>query len=247
MSTRLRVAGIVAVVLGLAAAGWVWVVPVAMERLVRDVLLRNPEILIEAVRVLRLRDEADVAARRLAALEEFGGDLRDNPALPVFGNPDGDVTVVEFLDYRCQYCRQFHPQIAAMLAADPAVRLVYRNFPLLGPESNIAARASVAAARQNPALFPAFHDALMEARGGLDEATILRLASDSGLDADLLVIDMADPEIDGILEINFRFAAALGLDGTPAFVIGDAVVPGYIDAAQVLRLVRAAREECRTC
>ena len=245
MSARFRVGAVALLVLGLAAAGWVWVVPLAMERLVRNVLLDNPEILIEAVNVLRLRDEADLAARRLDALEEFGRDLRDNAAVPVFGNSDGDVTVVEFLDYRCQYCRQF--QVAAILAADPGVRLVYRNFPLLGPESTIAARASVAAARQDPARFPAFHDALMDFRGGMDESTILRLAADAGYDSDLLAIDMADPDIDAVLETNFLFAAALGLDGTPAFVIGDAVVPGYVDAAEILRLVRASREDCRTC
>lgn len=240
----LAVASVVAV---FGTAAWIWVVPVAMERTVRGVLLNNPEIILEAVAVLRLRDEAEQAERRLASLAEFGDALRHDPATPFGGNPDGDVTVVEFYDYKCQFCRQFHPQLAAMLAADPGVRFVFREFPILGPESTVAARASLAAALQAPDLFLAYHDALMETHGFIDEATVLQVAAEVGLDPGLLAIGMNDPRIDQSLEVNFEFAAALGIDGTPGFVIGDVVVPGFIEAAEILRLVQLAREECKTC
>ena len=235
------------VIAGIGALAWIWVLPTALERAVRSTILDNPEVVMEAVNILLLRDETERGEQRLATLAEIGNDLRHDPAAVVGGNPRGDVTIVEFYDYKCQYCRQFHAQLALVLAADPGVRFVFREFPVLGPESTMAARASLAAARQAPDLFLAYHSALMDTHGFLDEATVLQVAAEVGLDPDLLAIDMNDPSVDLSLDTNLEFAAALGIEGTPGFVIGDTVVPGYVDASEILRLVQIAREDCKTC
>ena len=242
-----RFLAVAVVIAGLGALTWIWVLPTALERTVHNIILDNPEVVMEAVNIVRLRDKTEREERWLAALAEIGDDLRHDPAVAVGGNPGGDVTVVEFYDYKCQYCRQFGPQLAAVLAADPGVRFVFREFPILGPESTMAARASLAATRQAPDLFVAYHSALMDTHGFLDEAAVLQVAAEVGLDPDLLAIDMNDPSVDRSLDANFEFAAALGIDGTPGFVIGDTVVPGYVDASEILRLVQIARENCRTC
>ena len=244
---RALAVALLAAVSASAAAGWVWAVPALVERTVRAVLLEHPEVILEAVDVLRSREEATLARQQLAALGDRAAALRTAPDSPVGGNPDGDVTVVEFYDYKCRFCRAFHPELIAVLARDPNVRVVFKEFPILGPESDIAARAALAAHDQGPEQFLALHRALMEAPGVLDEDTVVALAADHGIDPDRLRIGMADPSIDRRIRENRELAEAIGIRGTPGLVIGDAIVRGYVDAAEVLRLVDAARQECTTC
>lgn len=202
----------------------------------------HPELVANALDQLRLQDQAAAAKRKSDLLTQNAGALLQDPHSAVAGNPQGDVTLVEFFDYKCPYCRQFHPQVPALLAADPGLRLVLKEFPVLGPESTVAARAAVAAQLHYPARYLAFHNALMTTPGRLDVKTVLQVAADAGINAEFLSIDMMDPEVDRVLAANHALADMLGIEGTPGFIIGTAVIPGYIDSAEVLRLAAAVRK-----
>jgi len=215
-----------------------------VARIVRDTILKNPEILVEAMRLLEERQklEADAEARKAIAASQK--ELRDDPDSVVAGNPKGDVTVVEFFDYKCGYCKRVHPAIAELKKSDSKVRIVLKELPILGPESMIAARAAIAARKSDKYL--KFHDALMLSRGSLDEATVLQIAAEVGLDPKKLKADMAGADVAAVLQRNRQLAERLGVNGTPAFVIGDNLIPGAIDAATMKSLVAETRAACKT-
>ena len=166
-------------------------------------------------------------------------ELLHDPDSPVGGNRDGDVTVVEFFDYRCGYCIAMAPRLETLLEADRALRFVYKEWPILGPMSEFAARAALAARRQDR--YEDFHAALMRLRGRLTEATVLDAARRLGLDPERLRADMRAPEIDRALDDNRALAAELGITGTPAFVIGDRLVPGAVPLGELKAVIAAAR------
>src|SRR5262249_16115169 len=147
---------------------------------------------------------------------------------PVSGNPAGDVTVVEFSDYQCPYCKRSYSTIKSVLAKDGKVKLVLKDLPILGEASKIASLSALAA--RNQSKHEAMHNALMEFSGKLDRDRIMQIAGSVGLDTDQLQKDMEDPKLKEILERNMALATALGVRGTPAFVIGKQFVPGAVDA-----------------
>ena len=211
-----------------------------VRELVLETIRENPEIVMEAVAILEARQAEAQAASQAEVLSRERDTLERDPNAPVLGNPEGDVTVVEFFDYNCPYCRRAKPEIEALLAADPDVRLVYREWPILGEGSVFAARAALAAREQG--LYEDFHWALMGMSGRAEESSVLRIAEDIGLDVAQLRRDMEAPEIDAHIESSMRLAQALGITGTPSFVIGDALVPGVVDVEQLSSLVSDARE-----
>jgi protein-disulfide isomerase len=167
-------------------------------------------------------------------------EIFDDPATPVGGNPQGDVTVVEFFDYQCPYCKQVRPAIQKLLDQDRKLRFVYKEFPVLGEQSDIAAHAALAARLQGK--YEAFHDVLMAAKGRISEDAVFRIAGSVGLDVDRLKHDMTNPEIDQSLSANRALAKALDLRGTPGFIIGDHVIPGAIDLDALKTMVADARK-----
>lgn len=209
------------------------------ERRVRTYLMGHPEVILEAVESLRRRDEALQAERQRAAVRANRAAIIDAGPLPVAGNPAGDVTVVEFFDYRCPYCRQAFTEVKAMLAADGKVRFVPKEFPVLGPESLVASRAAIAAAMQGKYL--AFHEALMTRPGDLDEAAVMDAARAVGLDPARLRQDMGGPGVSALISETQALARRLFINGTPAFVIGDELIPGYAGAADLRAAVARAR------
>ncbi|QYX58046.1 DsbA family protein [Roseovarius sp. SCSIO 43702] len=211
-----------------------------VRELVLETIRENPEIVMEAVAILEARQAEAQAASQAEVLSRERDTLERDPNAPVLGNPEGDVTVVEFFDYNCPYCRRAKPEIEALLAADPDVRLVYREWPILGEGSVFATRAALAAREQG--LYEDFHWALMGMSGRAEESSVLRIAEDIGLDIAQLRRDMEAPEIDAHIETSMRLAQALGITGTPSFVVGDALVPGVVDAEQLQTLVTDARE-----
>jgi protein-disulfide isomerase len=176
-----------------------------------------------------------------AALKMRADEVFRDPASPVGGNPAGDVTMVEFFDYNCPYCRRVAAPMRETMAADPQLRVVYKEFPILGPNSVIVAKAALAAHRQGR--YIAFHDALMQVRGAADEAGALRIAAEIGLDLERLKADMADPIIQSAIDRNLRLAQALRIAGTPGFVIGEQILRGATDAATLQSLVAKARNK----
>lgn len=210
-----------------------------IKELVLEAIRENPEIVLEAVQIIEERQQADqaVAAEQVLSAERVA--LEQDPNAPVLGNPDGDVTVVEFFDYNCPYCRRVKPHMEALLAADPNVRVVYREWPILGEGSVFAARAALASRQQGK--YEEFHWAMMEIKGRAEEATVIRVAEQVGLDIEQLRRDMDGPEIAEHIETSMRLSRALGFNGTPSFVIGDSLAPGLIEADQMIELVKQAR------
>lgn len=212
-----------------------------VRELVLETIRENPEIVMEAVAILERR-QADAQAQAQAQVLENERDLLErDPNAPILGNPDGDVTIVEFFDYNCPYCRRVKPEIEALLADDPNVRLVYREWPILGEGSVFAARAALAAREQD--LYEEFHWALMGMNGRAEEVAVMRLAEEVGLDLVQLRRDMAAPEIEEHIATSMRLSQALGFNGTPSFVIGEALVPGLVQREQLQALVAQVRDE----
>lgn len=213
-----------------------------IEQVVRDYLLKNPEIVVEALRNYEQKQQAESRRAATAALAANRDALERDPRAPVAGNRDGDVTVVEFFDYRCGYCKKVTPTLQALLKADPKVRVVFKEFPILGPESQQAAQAAQAVWKIEPAKYLPFHVALMESRGALDEARILEIARSVGIDTAKLKGAMADKAVAEKLSDNLALAQALQIGGTPAFVVGDQLLPGAVDLETLQEAVRTARE-----
>ena len=213
----------------------------AIEQVVHDYLIAHPEVLVEAMSVLRDRQQQAEAEDQKKGLKEHHAALYDDPATPVAGNPAGDVTVIEFFDYSCPYCKSVEEDIQKLLKADDKVRLVLKELPVLGANSVMAAKAALAARAQGKYL--AFHNALMTTRGQFSEESVLRIARSVGLDAERLKADMAAPEIAVLLKTNHVLAEALAIRGTPAFVIQDQVFPGAVDFNALSQAVAAARKK----
>ena len=212
----------------------------AIEEVIRGYLLDNPEVLVEALDSLRRRRDDATTAAAQKAIREGRGDLLRDPGSPVSGRADGDVMMVEFFDYRCGVCRRVHRIIAKLLGTDDKIRRVYKEWPILGPNSVFAARAALASRRQGK--YFAFHDALMEFPGKLTNDEVIDQARKLGIDVARLKQDMQDPEISAILRRNLELANALKLRGTPSFVIGDELVRGGRDLDTLRQLIARARQ-----
>ena len=213
----------------------------AIEAIIHDYLMQNPDVLIDALREAEAKANSEADVKATQVLRDRRHEVFDDPATPVGGNPQGDVTVVEFFDYRCPYCKQVHPAIQKLLDQDRKLRFVYKEFPVLGEQSDIAAHAALAARLQGR--YEPFHNAMMAAKGQITEDQVYRIAGSIGLDVDRLKRDMTDPEIERALSANKSLAKALELRGTPGFIIGDHIVPGAIDLDALKTMVADARKQ----
>jgi protein-disulfide isomerase len=213
----------------------------AIESVIHDYLLQHPDVLIEALRAAEEKAKTDAGEKAKQALAARRKEIFDDPETPVGGNPNGDVTLVEFFDYRCPYCKQVQPRLQEPLAGDRQLRIAYKEFPILGQVSTTAARAGLAAQRQGK--YVAFHDTMMAAKGEITEDTVYRVAGSVGLDVDRLRRDMSSSEIEAALKANRALADALDISGTPGFVIGDQIVPGAIELSSLKELVAGARKK----
>jgi len=210
-----------------------------IEQIVHAYLVKNPEVVVEALQAYE-RKMADAQTRSAdQAMSDMAAQIYGDPETPETGNPEGDVVIVEFFDYRCGYCRHSAPDIFALLREDPNVRFIYKEFPILGPGSVVAARAALAAREQG--LYQPFHEALMTADIDFSEASVMALAEQIGLDTEQLKVDMEDPKIRSHIEATYELAEALGIRGTPAFIIGGELIPGALDRAELDKLVAETR------
>ncbi|MEO0358812.1 MAG: DsbA family protein [Pseudomonadota bacterium] len=206
-----------------------------IKELALQAIMENPQIIMEAVALLEAQQREQQALAAATVLDGLG----DDPNAPILGNPDGDVVVVEFFDYNCPYCRRAGEVVEQLIAADPNVKVVLREWPILGDASVVAARASLAARNQDQ--YAAFHWALMKAQGRASEATVMRLARDLGMDVDQLQTDMASDSVNEHIAKSTELARAMGFTGTPAFVIGDQLAPGLISVDDMIDLIENAR------
>lgn len=213
----------------------------AIRAEVRRYILDNPEIIVEAVEILRQRERRKTQARRRGAIEAHKAALADAGRLPVLGNPDGDVTVVEFFDYRCPYCRRVAPDLFTAVESDGNVRLVLKEYPILGEESVFAARAAVAATAQDA--YAEFHRKLIGEVKQVNRDSVMKLAERMGLDVAKLRRDMSADWVQEEIRRTRRLAQALEIGGTPAFVVGSEMAPGAVSLERLRGLIARARQE----
>ena len=209
--------------------------------ILREALAADPSILRDAIKAL----QQDEAQKEEAAARTAIADMRDallhKDGDPIGGNPNGDVTMVEFYDVRCPYCRGMQPVEAELLRRDRNIRVVFKDIPILGPSSRIAARAVLAAQRQDG--YKKLHDALMAGTPNIDTEVVRTAALKVGLDWTRLQHDMDDPEIDARIDTNLKMARALHIDGTPTYIIGNQMLSGAVELAVLQDAVAAARKK----
>lgn len=209
---------------------------------VRAYLLDNPEVLMEAIAVLEDRRAAEAADEDLRLLADHHAAIFDDPASWTGGNPEGDITLVEFVDYRCGYCRRAHDEVAQLIEIDGNIRLVIKEFPILGEASLASSRFAIATLQvAGPEAYKQVHDALIALRGDPSPETLARIAADLGLDAPAIIARMGAPEVAAVIEANRKLAEALRINGTPTFVINRTMVRGYLPLDGMLSIVESQR------
>ena len=212
-----------------------------IKELALQAILENPQIIMEAVAILDQQQEAAQAAASAQVLAEQRAFLETDPNAPFMGSDAPTATVVEFFDYNCPYCKRAAADVKTLLENDEDVRVVYREWPILGDGSVFAARAALAAREQG--LYDEMHNALMGLQGRADEASVMAAARGVGLDIDQLIADMDSDAVNEHLQASQTLARALGFTGTPSFVIGTELVPGAVplaDLEQFVALIRSA-------
>lgn len=221
----------------------------AIGELIRNYILENPEILPEAIGILQEREQETQKLAMRDAVKANRARIEQDGVSPVAGNPDGDVTIAEFYDYQCPYCRRGHKDVLRLIAEDPNLRVVYKQFPVKDapgeePGSMVAARMAIAADRQGK--FMAFHQAAMATPMPLSEVNLFAAARNAGLDPIQLSKDMKDGTITDSIRSNMFLARELGINGTPTYIIGDELVigaHGYDTLKKVIAETRAAKNK----
>ncbi len=210
----------------------------ALHAEIRAYLLENPEVILDVFAVLENRQIAAEAETARQAVTENADLLFRSQFDWVGGNPDGDVTLVEFFDYACGFCRRAHPEITELIETDGNIRFVLKEFPILGEDSMLASRFAIATrVALGDAAYAAIHDGLMGLRGGINQSALVRLATDLGLDADIILATMDDPIVTATIDTNHNLAQRLGISGTPSFIFNDQFVRGYLPLDDMMELV----------
>lgn len=215
----------------------------ALHQEIRAYLLENPEVLVEAMQVLEARRQQAEASAAEEMLTARAGDIFEDGFSFEDGNPEGSVTVVEFLDYRCGFCKRAHTEVSQLLASDDDIRLIVKELPILGPDSTTASRFAIATGiSQGAEAYKRIGDALMTYAGPMNDGALDRLAASAQIDAAASRAALADPEVDSRIAKTLDLARALQVNGTPTFVIGNRIVRGYIPLSEMRDVVAEARE-----
>lgn len=210
---------------------------------VREYLLDNPDVIMEAVAVLEQREAAAQESADSEMVRALADEIFDGGYSWVGGNPEGDVTLVEFIDYRCGYCRRAHDDVNELVESDGNIRLVIKEFPILGPESMASSRFAVAARQvAGDEAYHAAKEALIRMTGEVNEVSLSRLADSLGLDADAILVQMESPEVTEVISRTRELAQRLGINGTPTFVLPDRMVRGYVPLDGMREIVADVRE-----
>ena len=217
-----------------------------IKALVREYLIENPEILAEMIEALEMSREAQARAETEKGILEHREALFNGNSAFVAGNPMGTVTLVEFFDYRCGYCKRAVKDLQKLIAENPDLKVVFKDYPVLGPDSLVASRAAIAASLQGR--YSDFHFALMANDGPVTEDAIFSVADNIGLDVHKMRNDMGSEDVDRLLEENFALAQALNINGTPNFIIGDQLLPGAVGFKVMSETIAKVRDsDCAVC
>jgi protein-disulfide isomerase len=220
-----------------------------IETIVRNYLIAHPEVLEEAMAELSRRQSAAEAEKHAASVTKNAEAIFNSPRGVIVGNKDGDVTFVEFFDYNCGYCKRAMSDMLDLMKSDPKLKVVLKEFPVLGPGSVEAAQIAVAVRMQDPSgkKYLDFHQKLLNSKGQADKARALAAAKEAGLDIAKLEKDSASPEVRATLEENFKLAESMGMNGTPSYVIGKQVVIGAVGLDSLREKIGVARCGKATC
>ncbi len=206
----------------------------AIERYIRS----HPEVIEQSLQTLDAKREAEQRERQKIALQTKQNELLHDPASPVSGNPKGEITLVEFYDYRCGFCKRAASAVTELQKVDSRVRVVYKDFPILGEPSEFAAKAALASQAQGK--HQAFHEALLASHADMTKDEVLKIAVSVGLNAKRLEADMANPKWQAVIDKNRVLARDLGISGTPGFIVGNELVPGALDLNGLKELIGRA-------
>jgi protein-disulfide isomerase len=213
----------------------------SIDQQISQYLKNHPDEVLAALKLAQVNAEKQKEVDAQLAVAERQDQIFNNPADPVIGNVNGDVTVVEFFDYRCPYCKRVSDSLMTLVKDDPNVKVVYKELPILGPDSLVAAKIALAAHRQGK--YEQVHTAFMAHKGSFEQADLLDLAASVGADPAKLAADMQDPAIQGLLQANDSLAAALGITGTPGFLFGKQLIPGAVSLDDMKKFVNEARAQ----
>ena len=211
------------------------------EQMIRDYILEHPEVIMESVTRFQANQKSaaeEMARQNLVSQKDL---LLNDPTSPVIGNLKGDVAVVEFFDYRCGYCKKVHADVMSLIESDKNIRLIFKEFPILGPDSETASRAALSIWNSDPDKYIEFHNELMTVRGALPATRVLEIAGSLGIDIEKLTAGMSSAKVTEAIQGNHNLASSLNISGTPAFVIGGELVPGAVDLATLKNLIKKAR------
>jgi len=211
-----------------------------IKNMIRNYLFKNPQALREAIISLQAYEQKQQQKSARDALAAHGKSLYRSPNSFVAGNPDGDVTLVEFFDYNCGFCRRSLDDLLTLIDTDPNLKVIFKEFPILSEGSVYAARAAIASIKQGKYL--EFHKAIMQLRGSADETSVLDIAEEIGLDIAKLKLEMKAPYIDEEIRNAQQTATAIGVNGTPAFVLGDRVIGGAVGLDELRRQIAEIRK-----
>ncbi len=211
----------------------------SIDQLIEQYIRTHPEVIEQSLQALEAKREAEEKSRQTVAIASRQNDLLHDPASPISGNPSGDVTLVEFFDYRCGYCKRAAAAVTQLQKEDARVRVVYKDFPILGEASELASKAALASKAQGK--HQVFHEALLASQGDMTQDSIFTVAADVGLDTKRLEADMAKPEWQTVIDRNRSLAKELGISGTPGFIVGTELVAGALDLNGLKALLARAR------
>lgn len=215
--------------------------PAQLNPMIEEFLMSDPKLLQRMSVALEQTLSAEKNERNQNALATMQDAIYNQPDQIVLGNPNGDVTLVEFFDYNCGYCRKAMPDLAALLAEDPNLRVILKEFPILSNESVDAARVAVLVG-QSDADYWNFHEALFTSRGKVDKTVALAAAADLGLSTVDLELRMGDNSVAQAIQNSYEIAQALGISGTPTYIIGNEVIPGAIGIDGLRQRISNMRE-----
>ena len=214
-----------------------------VEAVVQDYILRNPEVIMRAIQSYQVKMEVEKRIQVEKEIASLKYELNRNAGSPVIGNPNGDITIVEFFDYRCGYCKRVLPTIQALLKADRNIRYVLKELPILGSDSVFASQAALAVWNSTPEKYMPFHTALMASRGNLNPEKVLRIAKNLAINTEALTKIMKNKSVNQELSMNMQLSERLGITGTPAFIIGNQLTPGAISFDEIKKLVALVRKQ----
>ncbi|MCO4841496.1 MAG: thioredoxin domain-containing protein [Yoonia sp.] len=211
---------------------------------VRAYLMENPEVLMEAIGVLEQREQAAKANSDVTLAQTYAGQLHDDPNSFVGGNLEGDITIVEFMDYKCGYCKKAYPEVAQLLTTDGNIKYIVKEFPILGDQSMLAAQFAIATKIvAGDDAYETVHNTLMEFRGDITQDSLSRLAASLELDLASISVEMNGAQVAKIINDNRLLGQAMQISGTPTFVVEDQMLRGYVPFDQMVRIVDAIRSE----